>query len=47
MRAAGATEGRLKSTRTAHDFYRRAGWVEASPLYTGRFIDAIPMRKRL
>lgn len=47
MRAAGATEGRLKSTRTAHDFYRSAGWVDAGPLYTGRFIDAIPMQKRL
>lgn len=47
MRQAGASEGRLKSTRTAHDFYLGAGWRDEGPPYTGRFIDAIPMRKTL
>jgi len=47
MRQAGTTEGRLKSTLTAHRFYRGAGWLDAGPVYTGRFIDAIPMRKAL
>lgn len=47
MRQAGASEGRLKSTLTAHNFYHGAGWLDAGPLYTGRFIDAIPMRKTL
>jgi GNAT superfamily N-acetyltransferase len=47
MREAGATEGQLRSTTTAHRFYLDAGWVDEGPLYTGRFIDAWPMRKVL
>ena len=47
MREAGAAEGRLKSTSTAHRFYLDAGWSDVAPLYTGRFIDAWPMRKTL
>jgi GNAT superfamily N-acetyltransferase len=47
IRAGGAAEGRVKATRTAHDFYLANGWMDAGPLYTGRFIDAWPMRKRL
>jgi GNAT superfamily N-acetyltransferase len=47
MREAGASEGRLKSTSTAHQFYLDAGWSDIGPLYTGRFIDAWPMRKAL
>lgn len=44
MREGGATEGRLKSTSTAHRFYLDAGWTDVGPLYTGRFIDAWLMR---
>ena len=47
MREAGATEGRLKSTTTAHRFYLDAGWSDVGALYTGRFIEAWPMRKAL
>src|SRR5690606_16623730 len=47
MREAGVTEAKLKSTRTAHDFYLANGWQDAGPLYTGRWIDAWPMRKDL
>ena len=47
MRDTGATEGRLKSTTTAHRFYLDAGWVDEGPLYTGRFVDAWPMHKVL
>jgi GNAT superfamily N-acetyltransferase len=47
MREAGHTEGRLKSTETAHAFYRANGWQDAGAPYTGRFIDARPMVKAL
>lgn len=47
IREAGATEGRLKSTKTAHTFYLGAGWQDAGLAYSGRFIDAIPIRKAL
>lgn len=47
IREAGAIEGRLESTSTAHQFYLDAGWNDAGPLHTGRFIDAWPMRKAL
>lgn len=47
IRETGATEGRLESTRTAHQFYLDAGWNDAGPLYTGRFTDAWQMRKAL
>ena len=47
MRQAGTTEGRLKATTTAHQFYLDAGWIDTGPVYTGRWIDAYPMTKRL
>ena len=47
MREAGLTEARLKATQTAHDFYRANGWHDAGEAYTGRWIEARPMRKRL
>jgi N-acetylglutamate synthase-like GNAT family acetyltransferase len=47
IRDAGFTEARLKSTQTAHDFYRANGWQDADELTSGRFIDALPMRKLL
>lgn len=47
MRAAGFAEATLKATTTAHAFYRANGWEDAGGRYTGRFIDAWPMRKTL
>ena len=47
MRQAGTAEARLKATTTAHQFYLDAGWSDAGPVYTGRWIDAYPMTKRL
>ncbi len=47
MREAGLTEARLKATQTAHDFYRANGWQDAGEAYSGRWIEARPMRKRL
>jgi GNAT superfamily N-acetyltransferase len=47
MRDTGTTEATVKSTQTAHAFYLRHGWHDSGPLYTGRWIDAWPMRKRL
>lgn len=47
MRGSGATEGRLKSTITAHAFYRANGWLDTGPLYGGRYIDAYRMVKPL
>lgn len=47
MRAAGIVEARVRSTQTAHRFYLAQGWQDAGDKYTGRFIDAWPMRKRL
>lgn len=47
MREAGVTEARLKATQTAHAFYLANGWQHAGDLYTGRWIDAWPMRKVL
>ncbi len=47
MRDAGVTEARLKSTQTARAFYLTNGWQDASDLYTGRWIDAWPMRKAI
>lgn len=47
MREAGVTEATLKATQTAHEFYRANGWQDAGDLYTGRWIDAWPMRKSL
>ena len=47
IRDAGFTEATLKATQTAHDFYRANGWQDAGDFYTGRWIDAWPMRKGL
>lgn len=47
MRAAGTVEARVKSTETAHRFYLARGWQDAGEKYTGRFVDAWPMLKRL
>ena len=47
MRQAGTAQARLKATTTAHQFYLDAGWSDAGPVYTGRWIDAYPMTKRL
>lgn len=47
MREAGVGEAWLKATQTAHEFYRANGWLDAGDLYTGRWIDAWPMMKRL
>jgi len=37
----------LTSTKTAHPFYLRMGFVDAGPAQQGRFITAQPMRKLL
>ena len=37
----------LRSTKTAHGFYLRFGFVDAGPARRGRFITARPMRKVL
>lgn len=47
LRARGVTTARVKSTLTAHEFYRARGFVDDGPIYTGRFIDAYRMTKRL
>jgi GNAT superfamily N-acetyltransferase len=41
------TELTLRSTRSAHSFYLRLGFVDAGPPQRGRFITAQPMRKPL
>ncbi len=47
LRDRGVGVARLKSTETAHDFYRAIGWSDAGPAAQGRFISAYPMRKVL
>jgi len=47
MREAGVEEGRLSSTRTALDFYRSRGWMEAGPEDLSFGTPSIPMTKRL
>ena len=47
LRASGVREARLTSTRTAHRFYRAAGWSDAGPVYQSMGMDALPMKKRL
>jgi GNAT superfamily N-acetyltransferase len=47
MREAGVTEARLRSTRTAHDFYRGNGWRDEGGIDTGGWVDTWPMRKAL
>ena len=47
MREAGVAEAKLKATQTAHAFYLANGWQDAGDFYTGRWIDAWPMRKGL
>jgi GNAT superfamily N-acetyltransferase len=37
----------LRSTESAHRFYRRLGFVDSGPARRGRFITAQPMRKAL
>jgi len=37
----------LRSTASAHGFYRRSGFVDAGPARRGRFITAQPMSKAL
>ncbi len=41
------TELTLRSTRGAHGFYLRLGFVDSEPARRGRFITAQPMRKLL
>ena len=41
------TELTLRSTRGAHGFYLRFGFVDSGPARPGRFITAQPMRKVL
>jgi GNAT superfamily N-acetyltransferase len=43
----GLTEIRLRSTRAAHPFYLRLGFVDCGPARQGRFIVAQPMLKVL
>ena len=47
LRDRGVAVARLKSTETAHDFYRALGWSDAGPAVRGRFVAAYPMRKAL
>lgn len=47
LRDRGVAVARLKSTETAHDFYKALGWSDAGPAARGRFIAAYPMRKAL
>jgi GNAT superfamily N-acetyltransferase len=43
----GFIEGRLTSTRTAHRFYRAAGWQDDGPPESRLDLDSFPMRKVL
>jgi hypothetical protein len=43
----GLVELNLRSTKTAHDFYLRSGFLDSGPARRGRFITAYPMRKGL
>ena len=47
LRNRGVAVARLKSTATAHDFYKALGWSDVGPAAQGRFISAYPMRKVL
>ncbi len=47
MSRQGTEVAALKSTITAHRFYLAQGWQDTGPLYTGRYIDAYRMAKRL
>ncbi|WP_417307536.1 GNAT family N-acetyltransferase [Devosia sp.] len=47
MQSRGATIGRLESTRTAHRFYRAAGWRDAVADASAAQSAGIPMEKRL
>jgi GNAT superfamily N-acetyltransferase len=43
----GFAEGRLSSTRTAHRFYRDAGWLDDGPPERMFELESYPMRKAL
>jgi predicted GNAT family acetyltransferase len=45
--ACGWSEGQLKSTATALDFYRSRGWMQHEEPRRGRFIDSVAMHKQL
>ena len=47
LAAAGTVTARVKSTMTARDFYVARGWRATGPGQAGRWIDAVPMEKRL
>lgn len=47
LRQRGVTTGKLHSTRTAHAFYQRAGWLDDGVLDTSGRIPGQPMRKAL
>lgn len=45
--ARGISEGRLKATQTALQFYKACGWKQVEAPMRGRFIDSVAMRKQL
>jgi hypothetical protein len=47
LAARGFAEGRLTSTRTAHRFYRDAGWQDDGPPERMFDLESYPMRKPL
>jgi GNAT superfamily N-acetyltransferase len=47
LRGLGFSVGALVSTRTAHRFYRDAGWVDSGDPETGFAVVGFPMRKVL
>jgi GNAT superfamily N-acetyltransferase len=47
LAARGFAEGRLTSTRTAHRFYRDAGWLDDGPPERMFDLESYPMRKPL
>ncbi|MEM7188756.1 MAG: GNAT family N-acetyltransferase [Pseudomonadota bacterium] len=47
LAAAGCTDGRLVSTKTALDFYQARGWVTDGPTTPAEPVRGYPMTKRL
>jgi len=47
IRERGLATAHLHSTRTAHDFYRRAGWQDDGEIDTSGRVPGYPMRKSL
>jgi GNAT superfamily N-acetyltransferase len=45
MRERGTEVGKLTSTQTAHDFYRRRGWLDAGAPELGHNVPGYPMQK--